>query len=51
MFIILASFGQRDVCRRALASGPAANTSAKGSRALIARSYQSAAWSVSEHSR
>ena len=50
-FIIFASLGQRDDRRKALPSGPSATTIANGSRPLIDRSYQSAAWSVSEHSQ
>ena len=46
-FIMLASLGHREDARKALPSGPSAKTSANGSRPLIARSYQSAAWSVS----
>jgi hypothetical protein len=50
-FIIFASFGQRDDSRKRLPSGPFAKTSANGSRALIVRSYKSAACSDSEHTQ
>ena len=49
--IILATFGQRDDSRKRLPSGPLAKTSANGSRALIVRSYKSAACSDSEHTQ